>query len=481
MDELAPGQGKPAPKDTGKTTYTYKEDSVKTTSTYKDVTANNIDAALRARVDEIAKTATQPVARPPDPAQTPIYEPTSREMNVAPKPGGVVIQAKAEIDGLKPEDVVSVSSDVSAKVLKLALRSGAVVTYPIDPDNFTVALRCIFDRQVDPALTMEITENKPGYHAVNYSGPLFRTKFGKILYNADQLLGALIFARDGDHRTIAAEVVPHFAELTCEAHQTMTLGSRVYLRATRVRFGVQDGQLIGRGVQTKIDVEGLGYTAAYYQESFHRLARALDEHFDALTEQFIEFQEFGLLAEYVALAKWIKRHAIAMDWAALKGRTIAQEDFPAYSPTTEWYCLFNGHNLDGWQVNLPSGDVQWLSENGALMLRPTGPKALEILSENWLASYDIRYTVVTHGPVEFIIRSTPGASGASVTIDTKGRPQRVELFMVNGEWTALAPGLGQSGKLTKSAGDSRESNDFGLRVPPGSKLTIFAAAVRGRG
>src|SRR5262249_51017799 len=155
--------------------------------------------------------------------------------------------------------------------------------------------------------------------------------------------------------------------------------------------------------------------------------------FDRLAEEFEEFQEFRRLAECVALAKWIKRNGITFDWEVLKNRAVAEQDVPAYVPAFEWSCEFNGRNLDGWRLNLPTGEFDSSVERGALTVRPAGGKPLELFASTWHKDYDVRYSVVTEGPVEFVVREGPGDSGAAATINTKGQPQKVELFLANGE------------------------------------------------
>jgi hypothetical protein len=450
----------------------------------QEPTANNMNQALFQQAQRIQQAAPPPAVKPPPPPpQTPIIQQTPREQKVVPKPGGVIIAADATIDGLRPKEVASAAFNAKTGVLTLRLKTGGQVECRLDADDFTVAVRCVFDRQVDPSLSMNFAPEKPGYHSVNYCGPLFKTPFGKALYEADVLLGALLFNREGPHRFIAAEIIPHFVDLACESYHTMTLGSRVFLRATEANFQVDNGRLVCREVKARVEVEGLGYAASYYQEPLHRLARALNDKFEQLAERFDEFQEIRELAQCVALAKWLQRHAVPFDWSELKSRAIAEQEFPAYSPTSEWYCLFNGRNLDGWRVNLPGKDLTWGLEQGGLALKPAGTKGLEILSSTWRADYDVRLTVASEGPVEVIVRKGAGPAGAAVTINTKGKPQKVELFLVNGAWTALAPGLGKQGKVVLpevSKGQARPASEFGLRVPPGSRITLFAAALRGR-
>lgn len=441
------------------------------------VNANNIDEALRTRSAETRKTEAPPIPRPAEPVAPPIHEDKPRERPVETKPGGVIITACAEIEGVQPNQVASAAFDAASGTLTLTLANGSTASCSLDADDFTIAVRSIFDRQVDPSLSMSYSD-KPGYHAVNYCGPLFRTKFGKIMYRTDNLLGDIIFNQEGDHRTIVAGIIPNFAEMACESDRTMTTGSRVFLRAHGARFSLDRGRLIGTGVQTRVDVEGLRYAADYFQESLHRLARAMDEHFDALAENFEEFREFRRLAQCVGLAKYLKRHSIAFDWSALKTRAVAEHDFPAYSPTVSWYCLYNGRNLDGWKVNLSTNQIEWSLEEEALSIAPSGPQPFECFYPTWRTDYDLRYTVVTRGPVEFIIRE-----GASVVLDTQGRPQKIELFITKGEWTAVAPGFGRKGSVVvpePKEGEPRKPSEFGIRVPPGSKLTIFTASLRMR-
>jgi hypothetical protein len=434
------------------------------------VSANEIDKALWSLRDTSQPAATPAVQPPPPPPQAPIYSPTPMQMNVIPKPGGVLITATAEIEGLRPDEVASAAYETRAGELTLRLRSGSAVSCKLDPDDFAIAVRCAFQNEVDPALSMEYSK-KPGYHEVHYCGPLFETKFGETLYRTDHLLGELIFNEEGTNRSVAADLIPGYRELVCEARGTMSVGCRVFLRATAARFRVERGRLACREVETKVDVEGLRYASSYYQESFHRMARMLDENRPLLVETFEEFQDLDRLAQCVALAKWLKRNAIPFDWSELASRTVALKKFPAYSPSVDWHSLFNGRNLDGWRIDLPSQELDWSRKGDSITVRPTGRNSASVLSQTWYDSYDLRYSVITKGPV-----------GASVSLDTKGKAGSVELYMVKGKWTAIAPELGRSGQVAipePKKDEPRKPNVYGIRVPPGSRLTLFAASFRG--
>ena len=295
---------------------------------------------------------------------------------------------------------------------------------------------------------MSYDRTKPGYLNVDYCGPLFKTRFGKIMYDSDDVLGSIIFNRDGDHRAAATAVIPNYEDLVCEASTTMATGSRVFLRASGARFVVRKGQIACRDIQAKVDVEATGYSADYFHDAIHRLARAMSDRFGDLTEQFDEFKSFRRLVQSVALAKWLKRHAIAFDWQPLKTYTVTAVDIPAQVPRSAWYSLFNGRNLDGWRLNTTTQELEWSIVDGALRLRPTGAKPVEMLVQSYGKNLELRFTVVTEGPVDFIIRKGTGDEGALVSIDTKGRPQKIELFLIDGAWTAIAPGFGRQGKLT---------------------------------
>jgi hypothetical protein len=449
-----------------------------------EATANAIadhlsrQAALETRKAEAAA----PVQRPPDPTPPPVYEDKSREQKVVPKPGGVIISATAAIEGLVPASVSRVDLDASAGALFLRLASGGSLRYALDVDDFTVAVRSVFVREVDPSLSMTFSD-KPGYHAVNYCGPLFKTRFGKVLYHTDHLLGAIIFNREGPHRPVVADLMPGYLDLVFEADETMSTGSRVFLHAKGVSFKPgPSGVLECTGVKTAIDVEGLGYGAGYYQKSLHELARLLDANFDGLTEQFEVFAQFRKLAELVALAKWIKAGAIPFDVEPLKSSAVMEVEFPAYSPSVDWSWIFNGRTLDGWTTgSLPAG-VRWTSEGGALTLA-AGEEALPVLRRSWGTGFDVQYTLSTRGPVELVVRKGDGASGAKVVIDTRGKVERIETFLLQGEWTVVSPGLSRKGRveIPEPAKDKpRVPHEFGLNILPNSQVTLFCALQRSR-
>jgi hypothetical protein len=263
----------------------------------------------------------------------------------------------------------------------------------------------------------------------------------------------------------------------------MAFGSRVFLRAARARFHLEGARLICDGVDTKVDVEGLRYASSYYHDSFHRMARLLNEKMGSLRETFDEFREFDRVSQGVALAKWIKDNSISFDWSELASRTVAVKEFPSYSPNAAWYSVFNGVNLDGWRTDASSLDVEWGPKQSAVVIKPKGAVPVRVAADTWYNSYDLRYSVITKGPIDFIVRDGTGASGATISLDTKGKAKSIELFLVDGRWTAIAPGFGKIGTLTilkPEKPEDRKANVYGFRIPPGSELALYTASFRGR-
>jgi hypothetical protein len=455
----------------------------RTTITMPSITFVDLGSSLKQQAAQTQQSQVPNVAPPPPPVRAPIYSEAPRERKIVTKPGGVIITACAEIDGLSPKDVESATYDPTKGMLTVNLRSGGKAACKLDADDFVVAIRSVFDRDVDPSLSMSYEPSKPGYLSVSYSGPLFKTQFGKTLYQADELLGAIIFNREGSHREVASALIPNYEDMVCESHGTMMLGSRVFLRASGANFVMRKGKIIPRDIQTKVDVEGTRYAADYYHEPLHRLSRSMNDRFAALADQFDDFKDFRRLVQAVALAKWLKRHEIPIQWEALKAYQVTPVDVPDLVPRAEWNSMFNGRNLDGWHLNGNTHEINWSVEDGALTLEPTGAKPVELLRSNYWRNYDLRYTVLTEGPVAFIIRKGSETDGAFVTLNTNGRPQKIELFLSEGAWTALAPGFGRQGKLTLPESKKDElmpPNLTGIRVPEGSKLTLYAAALRAR-
>jgi len=447
-----------------------------------DVTANNIDRALHDRLkEEIRLRPVQPpVERPPEPRVVPVFENKSREQPVVPKPGGVIIAAEADFTGLPSVEVASASFDERTGLLSLVRKAGGAVQAKLDPDDFAVAVKSVFERGVDPSLSMTYSD-KPGYHAVNYCGPLFQTRFGKVLYETDSLLGKIIFNREGPHRSVAADHIPGFAGMACESYATMSRGSRVFLRAFAVHFVLEGNRILPKRIETKVDVEGLDNAADYYQESLHRLARAIDLHFDALADNFDELQEFRQLAVCVALAKWLKANGIPFDRSALVRRSVTSVEFPAYSPTSYFSCLFNGRSLDGWKMASAAELLETTAGEESLSLKAVGDEPVELFHRVWRNDYDLRYNVITDGPIEFVLRNGDAGSGASVTIDTGKRAGRVELFMAKGEWTAVCGSFGEKGKVVipePVKGEPRKPSEFGIRIPKGSRVELYSALLR---
>ncbi len=444
------------------------------------LTANEIDAGLRAQAAITEQRNANSSDLPAPPPQTPVFRDVSREVKVAPKPGGVVLHPTAVIEGLNAEDVLEASYDQSKSMLVLKLKSGSNLTASLPANDFVVAVRSIFGKNVDPSLSMESTDEMKGFHSVIYTGPLFKTRFGEVLYEADDLLGAIMFAYEGSHRAVVAEIVPHYRRLSCEAHFTMLVGSRVFLRVTGARFGARGQELVCDGVDSRVEVEGLGTESGYYHNELIRLAREIDRHFPEIAEAFGQFQDLYRVAQSVSLAKWIKQNNITFDWEQVARGAIESGNVPAFSPASEWSILFNGENLDGWSTTAGSDEITAKLDIGTVSISPASDKAVMVLFPTWYSNYELKYTLSTTGPIELVVRADQDHVQGTATVNSLQVPQKLKLFVEKNAWILNVGQTTTRGQLSAPNEDRVGPNRFGISVPPGSTATIFNASFRKR-
>jgi hypothetical protein len=70
------------------------------------------------------------------------------------KPGGAILSAIAQVEGFDPGDIQQVTFDTTTNRLKFATANGIVHSFEIDPEDLAVAVRVIYDKNLDPVLSM---------------------------------------------------------------------------------------------------------------------------------------------------------------------------------------------------------------------------------------------------------------------------------------------------------------------------------------
>lgn len=451
------------------------------------ISANEMDKFLVGRVQDRLKYETAnleaPRAGPVGPARPPVGPvqtiPRQEDKQSRPsKPGGVIISAVARIENLRLRDVASAFFDPVRGVLSIVQRNEERILFSLDPDDFAAALKTVFDLDVDPTLSITSSREKRGYQEVQYSGALFKTRLGVVMYETDELLGDMIFNREGWHRELLSHLIPGYAEIVHEADVTRSTGSRVFVHASGADFRVKDGWLEPAGLTTRVEVEGTGAAAVYYQRPLIRLARLLDAHFDRLIGEVDLFQEFARMARTVALAKWLKVHKVEFDRTWIATHKSEEHEFPALVPAGGVSPLFNGSNLNGWTTTVSPDAMAFKREPDGIRLEAPKGGPVALFREAWWPFFDLHYRIATEGPVEFVVVEGAGDRGAVVSFDTKGETRLIEVYLLGPSWSFIADDFSRQGRVTlplDEKGRMVAPIRYGLRIPPGSRIKIEAA------
>jgi hypothetical protein len=400
--------------------------------------------------------------------------PGSMQRSTINRPGGTILAATAVIEEIHPASAETATFDPKSGTLAITLRSGEVLRAHVDADDFVVAVRTVFRDKTDPVLNIGAAPEKPGFWAVDYTGPLFETHLGSVLFEADELLGGITFRPDDMIEETVLEVLPEYEDLL---ELVSFRSARVFLEAREVRFRApKDGVLECARCACAVSVEGNG--GLNMSHGLERLGRAVSERFDLLAEKLDAFADFKAAAEAVALAKWLKVSSAAFDWAAVSALETGKVEFPGYVPMNAWRQKVLGRTLNGWRVvpDEPScAAPRWERTEEGFVLEAT--ETCDVVFEEWHGSFDLRASVTTRGRVFPVVEQAP-AKGL-LDLDTKGERQELELFVRDRHYTVAGESAATEGDFP-GPWNERKPLLVGFRVFKGSTITLHGVEVIGR-
>jgi len=411
--------------------------------------ANEIDAIVKKEAEDTA------VRRREESHETPREKDYKgdKDKPVIGKPGGTILSTIAEVEGLRPSEIRLVTFDRSAERVWLQTQTGALESFPIDPDDFAVAVRSIYLKGTDPVLSMGFDPKRPGYYSVEYSGGLYKTHLGRVLFEADNTLGRIMFNADSDEYGVTADLLPRYEQKLEQANLLVQAG-RAYLIPASVKLRRQGNELQLQNVDLSIAVETAGWGAWYVQRSLADLAQYLTDNIETLEDAFDSFRTFQHLAAVTALVKWLHANNVNVDFDWVRNYAIKEDIFPSYVPADSWHFLFTGDNFDGWQqTNSSMSRPSWDIQDGAMTVATSDATSERLYFEHWGLDYDLEFLInLEKGTVDFIVR-----------VNESGDPVYLTLPVPSSQWTKTRVKF-MKGTLTLFV-DDKESSSKKFPIP----------------
>ncbi|MFH1007662.1 MAG: tetratricopeptide repeat protein [Candidatus Latescibacterota bacterium] len=215
---------------------------------------------------------------------------------------------------------------------------------PLNMDDFVVAIRSIYRKAEDPALSIG-TENcsVQDYRKVSYYGGIEGTAFGQAMFEADRLLKSLCFGVDNVSGGALIVDVPGYQNIP---DWTLSLGSlvmgmvwdsRVWFVPMKIEVIVGEGGMEMRfGELTMQVLTESQFNGRYsYQPGVEAFARHLTEHYEPLEDRYPEIRRLRQMAKIVAVVKWMRDNRVPVDFSWVDAYRISQVDTPEMTPAIE--------------------------------------------------------------------------------------------------------------------------------------------------
>jgi hypothetical protein len=418
------------------------------------------------------------------PVNVPTWNETKPQNNT--NPGGVSHNAVAEMLDFDASKITRASFDADQKKIVLQGSNGKlVVDVPVSTDELAVALKCVYDREVNPVLSMTFSTERAGNFEVKFTGPIFNTSFGQNMFEADSLLGLIMFGYLGLERTLMTCEFPQWAHRwhSTRVLQVKGLGSRVFMCTEKVTFQVAGSivKCVDARLRLIHETSNVGYSWVAERESL-TLADHLERNQAKLRDMFPVLDDFCRLGSILALLKYLRLNEISFDWEWAKSHQPAKVAFPIFIPTVEWTLLCGGLNFDGWAVDGKDIGDNWKIEEGDFIgsMATGGEDTSPVLYSTrvWGLYYEMEFLLKTSGgPAYFVCKYLPDKPFKTISMPSEG----FALFRVsvaesgdvavvkdgepfwNGKLDVLYAGTGLD--LTKAA-------SFGFALSAGARANI---------
>ena len=458
---------------------------------FKGKTANEIEALI-----EQGKFDPRLGWSDPSPVMVPTKEETPARRNAS--PGGVAHTAVAEVIDLDPHRLVGARFDEARGKVVLQATDGQIeVSLPVTKDELAVGLVCVFGRQVSPTVSVVPSED-PGHRdsfEVQFTGPIFDTTFGRIMVEADRLLGNLMFGYLGWERDMVASALPLWAERwrATRLLQLKPFGSRVFMATEKVTFRAEGSVLAYTDSRLRFIHETTPPEWSWVADrESSALADYLERNQSMLRELFPVLDDFARLGSMLALLRWLHVNQLSFDWEWAKQYTPTKDPFPIFVPIADWTLLSGAPALDGWQAGTDQSAASWTVADGDLVGMPAGTgeatPALLYNTRVWPVNYEAEFLLKTDSvPLSFVCKYLPGKLYAEIALDSS---EQFRLFRVtvkaegakdgenniiirrDGEpfWQGNLASLYKDADLTSE--ELQKSASFGFCVQPGGNARI---------
>ena len=213
---------------------------------------------------------------------------------------------------------------------------------PVDMDDFVVALRAIYRLRQDPAVSIGTEPSGVRrYKKVRYDGGTQGTSFGRTMFDADYLLKSLSIGRDSTRQVgLELEDFKSLVDWSLELDPLM-LGFRWNSRVWFVQGEVvvrrtHDGNgILIDAIPMEVLSESRFFHRSVRQPSLDAFAQYLNGHVDYLTDGYAAVRKLSQLAQWVAIAKWMRDYRIPVDLDWLDGYPLKAVETPELVPASD--------------------------------------------------------------------------------------------------------------------------------------------------
>lgn len=447
--------------------------------------------AIRKDIDDHAKPETK-TTKDPDPERVKERKETKAEDNG--KPGGVAHNGVADVVNLDPKKLSGARFDETRSRIVVQSANGEItVDQRVSKDEMAVALKCVYEREINPIISMTYPGEKPDCFEVKFTGPLFDTSLGRNMFEADSLLGVLMFGYLGGQRDAVAGELGGWTQRfrSTRLLQIKGLGSRVFMCTEGIVFRAEASKLKCTNSRLRIvhETSQPGFSWVVERESVS-LADYLQRNQSALREMYPVLDDFARLSSVLALLRWFWLSGVPFDWTWAKDYLPTKDPFPIFIPMVEWNAIGGESNLDGWQTEGKKAQEVWRIKDGdfvgAVPQGPSSDTALLYSDRVWAVNYDLEFLLKTAGrPVQLLCKFVPEKPYATIPLESSRDWSLFRITVAGDDITVLREGAVERKEKLSSlyAGtglDLKKPASFGFGLGAEAKATISNVRFRYR-
>lgn len=232
--------------------------------------------------------------------------------------------------------ITGASFDAASRQLVLAGEWDPALP-PLDMDDLAVALRAIYVKRQDPAVSIGTEPSgQPGYKKVRYDGGTGGTTFGQTMFAADYVLKTLSIGQDSTGTPLEPDLEGYRSAVdwTMELEGLslgMTWNSQVWFVPEQVVVSrLEEGVGISiSDVRMVVQSQSRFARRRIAHEGVEAFAQYLTAQYPLLESQYPSIARLSQLARLVAIAKWMRDDRIPVDLDWLEGYRLTAVDCPS--------------------------------------------------------------------------------------------------------------------------------------------------------